>query len=638
MPAFLFLGNGGSAMSQQIAILPEKLCNQIAAGEVVERPSSVVKELLENSLDAGADQIAVEVERGGKKRIRVVDNGCGMGGEDIFLCFERHATSKIRSEEDLFHLQFHGFRGEALPSIAAVSRLTVTSRHQDDDVGMQIALAAGVIKHTQQVGSACGTTFEIVDLFYNVPARRKFLRQDETEFGHICEIVTRLALAHPAVHFTLIHNDRTVLDLYRQKCSLDRIAAVLGRNITKDLLPLDEGKWPLRLSGFLARPTVNRSTTTGIYSFVNGRFVKDRVIHHAIMDGYRQLLMKGRYPLCVLFLELDPEHVDVNVHPTKHEVRFHDQRTVHTFISATVREVLRSASPSLVLSRQPSAGMPITMPELEPESPPMVAAPSAQLLPRNTLHSVGNQPHSPALPQWSSPVESQVTEATEPYAVPSPQRLPADSATAAAVTSQPLLIQDGRGYFSSLTVIGQYHRSYLLCEDDDDLVLIDQHAAHERIGFERFRHQFASGGIEKQELLFPEILELSIREHAELAEHLEQLQRFGFELEPFGGNSWALMAVPTFLSESDAKTMVCDILAELVSVGSSALSQDAADAVLIKMACHGMIRANQRLSMVEMKALLEQLDDVDFNRHCPHGRPILQRLGAGEVEKMFRRS
>jgi len=604
-------------MNSKIKILPEKLCNQIAAGEVVERPASVVKELVENSLDAGADEVTVEIDRGGKKRIVVSDNGCGMGHDDVFLCFERHATSKIRSEEDLFHLAYHGFRGEALPSIAAVSRLSVLSRSADDDCGLRLDLVGGQIKHTDEVGVPCGTTFEVKDLFFNLPARRKFLRKDDTEFGHISEIITRLALAHPSVHFKLIHNGRVILDLYRQNSSLDRIAMVLGRTIVGELLPVDSNQGQMVLSGFVARPTINRSATSAIYSFVNGRFVKDRVLHHAIMDGYRQLLMKGRYPVCVLFLQLDSEMVDVNVHPTKHEVRFHDQRAVHQFVSQSVRNVLRDST----REKATIAQMPFPSPSLD--------------------HGIANQKSRSIdclvadRPFTEKPVAplAHVAEHAPAYRV--------DTVTQQhrEVVDDDLakLPSDDKGYFESLTVIGQYQRSYILCEDGTDLVLIDQHAAHERIGFERFKKQYSSGCIAAQELLFPDIIELNIREDTELRDQQQQMERLGFELEHFGGLSWAIKTIPTFLAESDVKSMVCDVLEELTSVGDSALTQDAFDAVLITMACHGMIRANQRLDVIEMKSLLKQLDGVDFNQHCPHGRPVLQRLQRNDIEKMFRR-
>ena len=609
-------------MQQKIAILSEKLCNQIAAGEVVERPSSVVKELVENALDAGAKQITVEVERGGKKLIRVSDDGCGMGSDDIFLCFERHATSKIRSENDLFHLQFLGFRGEALPSISAVSRLTVSSRQTEDSIGNRLQLVGGVVRHHEQLAIAGGTCFEVKDLFFNLPARRKFLRRDETEFGHIAEIVTRLSLPHYYVQFKLIHNGRVILDLYRQKNQRDRIADLLGRPVVQQLIEVDGGEKSLKLTGYVAHPSLNRSTTQAIYSFINGRFVKDRVLQHAILDGYRQLLMKGRYPVCVLFLTLDSEKVDVNVHPTKHEVRFHDQRMVHDFVSQTIRQTLRCAEPAPVAAEIPSS-LALAVPLLKGKT--AFAGQSAmERLPADRCSSGFRS----ALVQESESAYLQherLLSRLEPDQTPSGEDTPG-------------LPVETRGYFASLTIIGQFHRSYILCEDGEDLVLIDQHAAHERIGFERLKKQYIAGGIERQELLFPEILDLNLREDAELQENLEGLKQLGFDLEPFGGTSWALKAVPAILGEVDVKTMVCDMLSEFASVGVSGLSQLALDHVLIQMACHGMIRANQRLVADEMTALLDQLDNVDFNRHCPHGRPVMQRITLRDLEKMFRRA
>jgi DNA mismatch repair protein MutL len=337
------------------------------------------------------------------------------------------------------------------------------------------------------------------------------------------------------------------------------------------------------------------------------------------MDGYRQLLMKGRYPVCVLFLQLDSEMVDVNVHPTKHEVRFHDQRTVHQFVSKSVRDVLRDSSREI----SSSVGLPFV-------------ASTAVVEPNNHELISDNHLLVPVVEdddEQGGVDSGHVLETIVEYSVAPQQEQP----LCVVDPQPPALLVDDRGYFESLTIIGQYHRSYILCEDGDDLVLIDQHAAHERIGFERFKEQYATGEIITQELLFPDILELSIREDTELREQHDQMKRLGFELEHFGGLSWALKSIPLFLLENDVKSMVCDVLAELNSVGNSGLTHDAFDAVLIKMACHGMIRANQRLEVVEMKALLQQLDEVDFNQHCPHGRPILQRLRLNDVEKMFRR-
>nr|WP_320115559.1 DNA mismatch repair endonuclease MutL [uncultured Desulfuromonas sp.] len=623
----------------RIAILPETLCNQIAAGEVVERPASVVKELVENALDAQATEISVDVDRGGKKRIRVSDNGFGMSKEDLFLCFERHATSKIRSENDLFHLSSLGFRGEALPSIAAVSRLAVISAQAGEETGNRLELVAGEVRHHEPEAASVGTRFEIRDLFFNLPARRKFLRRDETEFGHIAEIITRLSLAHPQVHFRLIHNQRTILDLYRQKSLKARVADILGRSVVEKLIDIDCGDNNLRLSGFIADPTLNRSSTQGIYSFINGRFVKDRVLQHAILDGYRHLLMKGRYPVCVLFLQLEPEKVDVNVHPTKHEVRFHDQRGVHDFVSTVLRRQLRRCQqgPFCDDGRQMAAQVGRAV---QPALP--VTGYDAPQQPNPSSSIVDRQAPVGATPSPSPADEEQVREPfggyardAAPVSVTSSLLAPVDHGD--GPHEKTLGLEDTSTFFSNLRVIGQFHRSYILCEDGDDLVLIDQHAAHERIGFERLKNQLAQGKIEQQELLFPEVIELNLREDAELQECLERFETLGFVLEPFGGTSWAVKAVPAYIEKKDIKTMVCDMLTDFSSVGSSDVSQQAIDEVLIKMACHGMIRANQALQLDEMVALLRQLDEVDFNRHCPHGRPVMQRLTLHDVEKMFKR-
>ncbi|MDB4610234.1 DNA mismatch repair endonuclease MutL, partial [Verrucomicrobia bacterium] len=328
-------------METKIQILPEELCNKIAAGEVVERPSSVVKELLENSLDAGASDILVELESGGKRLIKVADNGCGMNRQDAFLSFERHATSKIRTDDDLFALHTLGFRGEALASISSVSRLELKSCDNDTGLGQSIYAEGGRIKSAEEVGLPQGTCIEVRNLFFNLPARKKFLRTEQTELGHAADVVTKQALAHCDVSFCLKHNDRTLLELRREKGLRERVAALLGRSLLKDLLPLDQENGELQLTGLVSQPQLNRSASTHIYTFINGRYIRDRVVQHAVMEGYRHLLMKGRYPVVVLFLTLDPALVDVNVHPTKHEVRFREQALVHDFIAAAIKKTLQ---------------------------------------------------------------------------------------------------------------------------------------------------------------------------------------------------------------------------------------------------------------------------------------------------------
>jgi len=613
-------------MKQKIQILPENLCNKIAAGEVVERPASVVKELLENSLDAGATEIRLEVEGGGRKLIRVIDDGGGMGRDDVFLCLERHATSKIRSDEDLFRLHSFGFRGEALPSIAAVSRLTLTSRSAESDAGWEIYAEGGTVKRAGEVGIPCGTTVEVRDLFFNTPARRKFLRQEETELGHIGDVVTKLALAQPAVRFSLVHRGRLLIDLYRHGSLAERVAELLGRPLLKEMLPLAAaGPCGLKLEGLVSQPAATRSTAGAMYTYINGRYIRDRVVQHALMEGYRNVLAKGRYPALVLFLQIDPALVDVNVHPTKHEVRFHEQRSVHDFIANALRETLRS-SDWLNESAAGVAGKTVS-----------------SITPATELPRVGG----PVVPADGNPAEGrrqEVREALFEYARTMPVAPVAVPAHAACPPKNPFVMpepdrdESAVGFFSSLQVIGQYRRSFVVCQDGDDLVLIDQHAAHERIGFERLRAEFGQGQLEQQALLFPTMLEFDFRETSQLNEHLQDLARFGFELEHFGGRTFALKAVPRLLGDGRAEQIVRDVVAELAALGKSVLVEAAIDEILILMACHGMVRANQSLAPAEIEALLRDLDRVDFSAHCPHGRPVLKRLPLSEIERMFRRT
>ncbi len=617
-------------MGQNIRILPETLCNQIAAGEVVERPASVVKELLENSLDAGATEIRIEVERGGKRLLRIIDDGTGMNRDDAFLSLERHATSKIHSEADLFRLGTLGFRGEALPSIASVSRLTLRTRSEQSDEGWEIYAEGGTVKRAGAVGIPSGTSIEVRDLFFNTPARRKFLRRDETEMGHIGDVVTKLALAHPEVQFRLVHNGRSILDVYRQASLIDRIASLLGRPVLKDLLAVEkDGPEEMALSGFVSEPSANRSGTGSIYTFINGRFIRDRVVQHALMDGYRNLLVKGRYPVAVLFLAIDPAMVDVNVHPTKHEVRFRDQRQVHDFIAASVRDTLRPSN-WLPTSGPPSGGDILT-PEEGPVGPPSSAPPSTIPFGQRVEHAatIARRGVQEALQGYarSSAGETLAGFSPRPKVAPGPFWMPKPA-------GEP---QEG-GFFSSLEIIGQYTRSYIVCQDGADLILIDQHAAHERIGFEKLRSEYRRGRIERQALMFPAVLELDFKEAALLEEYHEELAQLGFEIEPFGGKTFALKAIPQILGDAKAEQLIRDVAGEMATVGKSGLAEEALEDVLILMACHSVIRANQTLSMEQIHALMAELDKVDFKAHCPHGRPVMKRLALSEIERMFKRA
>ncbi|MBW2476470.1 MAG: DNA mismatch repair endonuclease MutL [Deltaproteobacteria bacterium] len=613
-------------MSSRIHILPDTVANQIAAGEVVERPASVVKELLENALDAGASEIFVDVEKGGRSLVRVSDNGCGMTPDDAFMSLERHATSKIRSSQDLFALQSMGFRGEALPAIASVARLRLTTRSQDDEMGWQIYAEGGTIRHADPVGAAVGTIIEVRDLFFNTPGRRKFLRREETEFGHISDVLMRIALARPDIHIRLNHNNRTCLEAYRHKDLHERAAALLGRALVADLLPVDiDAERDLGLTGLLSPPGVNRSTTHHLYTYVNNRFVRDRVLQHAILDAYRSLIEKRRYPIGVLFLELPPDQVDVNVHPTKHEVRFRDQGLVHDFVTSAIRRLLQNVNPILEReeSRAPSIDGTLTV------------STGAGLTPRET---------SVRLPDQDGSYHAQLTKARVEQAL---QNHASTALAGSRSVHVPTVKGKGfelppRSYGESTLpdgwrLIGQYLNSYLVCQAGEDLVVIDQHAAHERIGFERLRQQLKSGQIASQSLLFPTVMEFDHRETVTINETLDEFERFGFEIEPFAGRSFSVKAIPEILSDHDVERLIRDVVAELNDIGRSKQLDTAIDRVLMVLACHGMVRAGQALSVQEMEALVNEIAAIDFGSCCPHGRPVLRRLKRNEVEKFFHR-
>ncbi len=614
----------------RIKILDESLCNQIAAGEVVERPASVVKELLENSIDAGANEIIVELESGGGKLIRVSDNGLGMNRQDTFLCLERHSTSKIRKAEDLFALTTLGFRGEALASIASVSRFRLRSCASDDGLGQEILVEGGKVCRAEEVGMARGTQIEARNLFFNLPARRKFLRREQTELGHCADVVTKQALAHPAISFRLLHNGRSMLELRREKGLAERVATLLGRTLLSEMqvINVNADAAGICLHGLIGQPTLNRSASSHIYTFINGRYIRDRVVQHAILDGYRHLLMKGRYPVVVLFLEIAPDKVDVNVHPTKHEVRFREQSLVHDFIATSLQQQLK-----------PAGWVQPPTQRVEEEVPAASSEPGSPLsVEYQTQPSLICEPLAPAY-QTSVDQAPASASAEEHTTVVSPAAMASLPIVPGVPDSIEIVEHADRHnrYFSGLRYLGQYHNSYLLCQDGADLLLIDQHAAHERIGFETLKANFSRGVIEQQCLLFPEMLELDFRSAQALTEQLPDLARLGFDVEPFGGKSFALKAVPQLLATGDNGKLLVDIALELEQTGTRAGLIEKLDEVLILMACHSVIRANQALDPREARALLEQLDRVDFKANCPHGRPVMQRLRLAEIERMFRR-
>ena len=611
-------------MSHRITILPETLTNKIAAGEVVERPSSVIKELIENSLDAGATDISVEIAGGGRRLIRVVDNGHGMSHADALLSLERHATSKIRSEADLDGILTLGFRGEALPSIASVSRFCLSTRESGSLEGTEISVEGGRVRDVKACGMAPGTAISVEQIFFNIPARLKFMKSAETETGHVGDVVARMAVSRPDVAFSCTGDGRDILKVQRSDL-LRRLSQVVGRDASAQLHPVNFDDDYLSVSGFVSGPSLVRSGLQAMYTFINGRYVRDKLVQHAIMQAYRGVIDRGRYPVVALFIKLSPGDVDVNVHPTKHEVRFRRQSSVHDAIQAAVEEVLRS-SPWLI--NKPVQSLPPTAATGQAYRERIAAAAQASLtIPRREEHRHFH----------SSLVAESIKAGANTIPHPSEDAPPTVGEPATPFNSH-RSDSECAGYFSSLVIIGQFHGEYILCESGSELVIIDQHAASERVAYQRLKRQFISGGVESQRLLFPETVELTFSEVAAASRFLTELAGIGFELEPFGGNTMMVSAVPRLVVEKDAIRLVRDILADLVQSGTSAAFQDVLDELLSRIACHSVVRGFHTLEGRQISELLRSMDETDFAASCPHGRPVSHVIKLAELEKIFKRT
>jgi len=574
----------------RIRILPEGLSNKIAAGEVVERPASVVKELIENAIDAQSTRVVVEVKKGGRAFIRVSDNGVGMERDDALLAIERHATSKIHNENDLFSIATLGFRGEALPSIASVSDMEIVTRAESADAGTRIMVRGGAIKQVAEVGAPKGSMISIHRLFFNTPARRKYLKTDQTEMGHISDTVTRTAIAWPHIHFEFFHNGRAMANWASTPSPLHRITQALKGDLEDHLHEVDARSRDVHVHGFVASPDITRTTSRALHVYVNHRFVRDKVLHHAVMEGYAGRLMKGKFPVVVLFLTLPHDQVDVNVHPTKSSVRFEAPRQIYDTIAKGVAKTLQ-------VSDRPAWGQ----------------RPALQPLHRPRRYTI--------LPSYG--------EIREPSAGPQPMR---DNPPLHAT---PRLWEDKP--FSSLRIIGQLHNTYIVCEAEEGLVLVDQHAAHERVVFEALKASYKDSAAVTQGLLIPERLELSHREAGILDTLLKDLRDMGVGIEPFGGRTYLVRAVPDILAGKPVEPLVMEIIEKVAEIGLASGLHRAVDECLMIMACHGAIRARARLSDEQMKALLKQLDGLENATHCPHGRPILIHQSLYQIEKDFKR-
>ncbi|MDX9720868.1 MAG: DNA mismatch repair endonuclease MutL [Myxococcota bacterium] len=632
-----------------VRLLPPELCNQIAAGEVIERPASVVKELVENALDAGASRIRVDIEEGGRKLIRVSDDGWGMSASDARTALLRHATSKIASVEDLNAIRTLGFRGEALAAIASVSHTTLATRVARADTGCLIEVSGGRIQDEREAGLAPGTSIEVRELFFNTPARLKFLKSDLAELRRIQTMLQRLAMVAPGVHVQLFVDGRARLDVPPHQALSDRVLSLLGAETHAALRPLEssDSDDDYRVGGLYSDPRLHYRSGTPSYVFVNGRWVQDRTISAAINTAYRDLLPSGRVALVVLLLELPPEFVDVNVHPTKIELRFRDSDRVFRLVYHRLRDALGRSTPTDVASaeepeRAASAPRPaLSMPAQQASLP--LSRPLDDFLQRAAgIRDAGSAPT--LYPQLSSKSAELACDAAGHAGAEAPQ----DSAR--MLESQISRVLDaGRegpheasmgqtstGY-SDLRYIGQLAHTYLLASDGRGLVVIDQHAAHERITYQRLLAARAGQPIAQQRLLFPELLELDALRAAALEEFGDYFASLGFELEPFGAGSFALHAVPAMLAGSAHEKLIKEALTELVHHERSQRIDEAYEAVIARMACHASVRAGQSMSAEEAYSLFAQMDEVEFRGQCPHGRPVSFRMSLDEIERRFGR-
>lgn len=602
-------------MTGVVAVLPEALANQIAAGEVVERPASVVKELLENSLDAGATTIFVDVMDAGRKLVRVVDDGVGMSPSDARLAVERHATSKVRTSADLSAIGTLGFRGEALPSIASVSRFRLVTRTEDDIAGTEVTIEGGGTPLVKDAGGPVGTRIEVADLFHNVPARLKFLKRAPTEMGHINGLVTAAALGYPHVHFRLIGDGRVRVDHPVAPSLRQRIFQVLGAKTTERLYEVRgqdvHGAGSVRIRGFVSEPTYHRTNQRGIHTFINGRWVRDKVVNHAVVSAYGNLLDRGRYPHAVLYLHVPPDEMDVNVHPAKAEVRFVRPGNVHDAIVTAVRTTL-ATTPWAGSSPSPLGPSPFPASYGATDARRTALPMDVWGLAHGRRGAAGSAAPTPSM---ASP------ERELDFSAPQPDGSPSKPA-----------------FFSRMRVIGQAGRTYLVCENHTGVHVIDQHAAHERVGYERIKSGYCDAKLARQQLLLPIQIELSAAEGSAVSDHLPVLDRLGFDIEHFGGPTWQVTAIPALLARADVGRLVRDVIAELTDVGRASLAQAELDLLFSTMACHSVVRAGDTLNNEEIRALLEMMDEVDLGANCPHGRPVLLTMPFEELARRFHRT
>ncbi|MFP4176830.1 MAG: DNA mismatch repair endonuclease MutL [Planctomycetota bacterium] len=582
-----------------IQVLPKVLVDKIAAGEVIERPASVVKELVENSLDADSGRIEVEIKEGGSKLIRVVDDGQGMGMEDISLAFLSHATSKLEDEEDLFGIETLGFRGEALSSIASISHSRIVSREHDADTGYEIRAEGGEIGEVKACGAPPGTQVEVRNLFYNVPVRRKFLKTNATEMAHITEAVTRLALANPPVGFVLRHNGREVFNLSSATDRAQRLGEFFGREIADNIIPMRDRSPEVEIEGYLLPPSVNRSNTNMQYTYVNGRYIREKTLMHAIGEAYRGLMKRGKRPVCFLFLTVDPADVDVNVHPTKVEVKFRQARDIHSRVLSAMRRTLREAqlTPQVQLSAPEESSVDERTESIRGAIADFFSSEQDQESPTGS-GAKGNFGHGEDRPEGE-------------------QREPRCDVN----------------YGNTIQMLD----SFIVEELENAIRLSDQHALHERILYDRMRKNLQDGPLNSQQLLVPDIVELPQPDFYAVMDLQEELGRFGMAVEAFGDNTVIVRSFPQILDHFDGASFFEDLLAELEDTEAPKRVDGRVDQLLKIMACRGAVKAGQRLGAEQIKKLLSQRKQCQQPDTCPHGRPISIVLSRHELDKQFKR-
>ena len=642
----------------RIRILSDQVANQIAAGEVVDRPASVVKELLENALDAGATRIRVEVEGGGRKLIRIADNGHGMMRDDALLAFERHATSKIRSSDDLLSIATLGFRGEALPSIASISRLEMETRADDEPSGTRIEIAGGKVMHVDDAGVPPGTSFTIRDLFFNTPARRKFLKAETTELSHVTALVTHYALAHPDKHFELHSATHALLVAPPVRKPEERIFQVFGSETLNQLLTMaaerafdraglpepppwkrDEDYAPpdpgfLRVSGFISKPELQKLNRNSIYVFVNRRLIRDRLILHAVSEAYRNVLPPTSFPVVLMFMEMPPHEVDVNVHPAKTEVRFRQQSLVHDFVRDSIRNTLIKTRPAAAFLSALTAN-PHATPSLLPSVSPMPGEPESTPL--------------ASMPESEPPLSMEKAEEftlTPSVLAPQEVKLPFAEANGMASAPQhacdePAPIQEEQGpglnSLASLKPLGQLRESFILAVNDEGLWIVDQHVAHERVLFEKLLRERDVESVQHQRLLMPLLVELLPHQMVLFARIAEELERNGFEVEPFGPRTIAVKAAPVGLEGKELERTLMEVLEHSERESQTQNLETLRTRIAASIACHSAIKVNMPLDPVRMEWLLAELAKTDHPTSCPHGRPIVLRYSWKDIQRAFQR-